>query len=48
MIHRLTNVPMNKENFKEELDRIHVIAKNRGYTRDLINNIPTFEKKTEI
>lgn len=39
MSHRLINEPMNKENFKLEMNRIHVISKNKDYSTDLINTI---------
>lgn len=39
MIHRLVNVPMKEENFKEELKYIKETAKINGYKEDMINNI---------
>lgn len=36
---------MTKENFKPELNKIHVTAKNNGYATDLVNNILLKKKK---
>lgn len=39
MIHKLISVPMSKQNFDLELNRIYKIAINNGYSINLINSI---------
>lgn len=39
MINRLNNIPMNAENYKDELDTIKYIAHKNGYDIELINRI---------
>lgn len=39
MLNRLINIPMNKKNFKKELETIRTIAKNNGYSIDLVDKL---------
>ncbi|KAI5631461.1 reverse transcriptase (RNA-dependent DNA polymerase) domain-containing protein [Phthorimaea operculella] len=46
-IHRLVKVPMNDEDFRQELDTIKQIARNNGYKDQLIHNILKRKQKRE-
>lgn len=48
MIHRLINIPMSKDNFELEKNRILTIALNNGYSTDMVNNILTKQQKSKI
>ena len=41
MLQRLTKIPLNKQDYKEELNTIKYIALKNGYNPDLINKLHT-------
>ena len=48
LIHRLINVPLNKENYNKELSIIKTIALNNGYRPNIVDNLINKKKEKHI